>query len=152
VEAKELPTWEENNTKFKLIAGEFMGYKSPVAVHSDLYMIEMIVEEPQSFDFANKLFGESGLYIMQGEVKQGEFVFEEKHILITKDAHLCSFEVSKPSRIYLFGGTPLPEERFIYWNFVSSSKERINQAKEDWINHRFPSVINDDGYVPIPKN
>lgn len=150
IEANQLPTWEENDVKYKLIAGEIFGYKSPVPVHSKLYLIEMIIDSPQKINFTNKLFGESGLYILSGEISHGGEKFTEKHILITKDAQLCQFEVTQPSRIYLFGGEPFSEPRNILWNFVSTSKERLNQAKEDWVNHRFPKVVNDDGYVPFP--
>lgn len=150
IEAKDIPEWKEDGVTFRLIAGEFMDKKSPVPVYSKLYMIEMIVERPQTFNFVNKLYGESGLYILEGEIQHAGNTFNEKHIMITKDAHLCEFEVTQPSKIYLFGGIPFEEERYIMWNFVSSSKEVLAQAKEDWIQRRFPKVINDDGYVPFP--
>jgi redox-sensitive bicupin YhaK (pirin superfamily) len=53
--------------------------------------------------------------------------------------------------VYIFGGEPFPEERFISWNFVASSRETIDAAKEKWINHEFPKVPGDDGYVPLPS-
>lgn len=151
ISAEELPAWEENGVKYKLIAGELFGKKSSVPVHSPLYFLEIIVDKPTLFNFENQLFGESGLYILEGGITHNGQEFGDKQILITKEAHLCSFEINKPSKIYLFGGEPFEEERFILWNFVSSDKERLQQAKEDWINHRFPKVINDDGYVPFPE-
>jgi len=151
IDAEDLPAWEENGVKYKLIAGEVLGKKSPVPVHSPLYLIELVVEQPTSFNFENKLFGESGLYVLEGGIAHQEQEFGEKQILITKEAHLCSFEVRQPSKIYLFGGEPFEEERFIFWNFVSSSKETIDKAKEDWKNHRFAKVKNDDDYVPLPE-
>jgi hypothetical protein len=53
--------------------------------------------------------------------------------------------------IYIFGGEPFPEERFINWNFVSSSKERIEQAKADWKAQRFPKVLGETTFVPYPE-
>jgi hypothetical protein len=50
----------------------------------------------------------------------------------------------------MLGGEPLGEPRYLLWNFVSSSKKRLKQAKEDWIQKRFPKVPGDDTYVPIP--
>lgn len=151
VAAEDIPEWKEAGVTFRLVAGEFQEKKSPVPVYSKLYMIEMIVEKPQKFNFANQLYGESGLYILEGEIKHADTTFEEKHILITKDAHLCEFEVTKPSKIYIFGGMPFDEPRYIMWNFVSSSKETLEQAKDDWINKRFPEVPGDGGYVPFPE-
>lgn len=150
VEEKDLPSWREDGVTYRLIAGEILNLKSPVPVHSRLYMIEMIVEEPGKFDFGDKLYGESGLYILEGAIQHNGLKFEDKHILITKDAHLCAFEVTKPSKIFIFGGIPFPEERYIMWNFVSSSKETLEKAKVDWMAHRFPKVKNDDGYIPFP--
>lgn len=54
------------------------------------------------------------------------------------------------TRLLLFGGQALPEERFLYWNFVSSSKDRLEQAKEDWRARRFPKVPGDETYIPLP--
>lgn len=151
IESSEIPQWEEDGVKYKLIAGEAFGHKSPVPVHSPLYFIEIEVDKPTHFNFHNQLYGESGLYILEGSIYHEGEQFGNKQILITKDAHLCSFEVKEPSKIYLFGGTPFDEERFIFWNFVSSDREKIDQAKEDWKAHRFPKVINDDDYVPLPE-
>ncbi len=149
--AEELPEWEENNAEFKLIAGEFEDKKSGVPVYSKLYMIEIKAKAKTKMNFTGKLFGESGLYILQGKIKNQEFEYGEKQILITKDAHLCEFEMEEDTIVYIFGGEPFPEDRFIKWNFVSSSKETLQQAEDDWRNHRFPKVINDDDYVPMPK-
>lgn len=52
--------------------------------------------------------------------------------------------------IFIFGGEPLPEKRYIAWNFVSSELEKINQAKEDWVNKKFPKIDGDDTYIPLP--
>lgn len=71
--------------------------------------------------------------------------------MVAKDAKLCEFEIEAGSTVYIFGGEELPEEHFIFWNFVSSSRETIEKAKEDWVNHRFPKVPGDDDYVPMPQ-
>lgn len=151
VEAKDIPSWEEDGVAFKLVAGEVLGHKSAVPVYSPLYMIEIKSKENKVINLGGKLFGESGLYILEGEVESGGDVFGPKQILITKDAHLCAFTIKANTTIYIFGGEPFPEERFISWNFVATSKEILEQAKDNWRNHRFPKVINDDGYVALPE-
>lgn len=151
VEAKDIPAWEEDAVHYKLIAGEAFGHKSAVPVYSPLYMIEIKSSEEKKIDIGTHLFGESGLYILEGEIENQGHTYGPKQILITKDAHLCSFTMKANTTVYIFGGEPFPEERFIFWNFVATDKATIEQAKEDWQNHRFPKVINDDGYVPLPE-
>ncbi len=150
VEADAIPAWEEDAVAYKLIAGEAFGKKSPVPVHSKLYMIEIKAKEDRMIDIRGELYGESGLYILEGEISSNGSTYGPKQILITKDAHLCSFEMKGGSTVYIFGGEPFPEERFIYWNFVATSREIIEDAKLKWINHEFPKVPGDDGYVPLP--
>lgn len=152
VEAKDLPIWKEDNVSFKLIAGEFEGKKSGVPVYSKLYMLELKAETDQHINLHDRLFGESGLYILEGSVSHEGHTFGPKQILITKDAHLCSFEMKAGSTVYLFGGEPFPEERFIFWNFVSSSRDTIESAKELWKAQEFPKVPGETEFVPLPEN
>lgn len=150
IEAKDIPAWEEDDVHYKLIAGDLYGRKSPVPVYSKLYMIEIKTgDTAKTIDFKDSLFGESGLYILDGEIQSGEHKYGNKQILITLDAHLCSFEMQPNTTVYIFGGEPFPEERFIYWNFVATDKETIDKAKVKWQNHQFDKVPGDDGYVPL---
>lgn len=146
-----IPTWKEGQLTFKLIAGKVGERQSAVPVYSDLYMIEVKAEADAVVDFKGQLYGESGLYILEGEVQSDGNTFGSKQLLITQEANLCAFEMKAGSIVYIFGGTPFPEERFIDWNFVSSDKELLRNAKMRWENHEFPKVINDEeDYVPYP--
>src|SRR5690606_5611221 len=151
IEAKDIPSWEEDGIHYKLIAGEAFGRRSPVPVYSPLYMLEIKSHEESFIDIREELFGESGLYILEGEIESNGYTYGPKQILITKDAHLCSFTMKPNTTVYIFGGEPFPEERFIYWNFVATDKSIIEAAKERWKNHEFPNVPGDDGYVPLPN-
>lgn len=150
VEAKDIPHWEQNGVSFKLIAGKAFGKSSPVPVHSKLYFIEIKSNTSQTISIGDALFGESALYILEGSIQNDGNVYEPKHILIAKDAKLCEFEIAANSTVYIFGGEVFPEERFINWNFVSSSKKRLQQAKADWIAQRFPKVPGETEFVPFP--
>lgn len=150
IDANDLPTWKEGAADFKLIAGEFEDKKSGVPVYSKLYMIEIKAHEDMTVNLHDRLYGESGLYILDGEVSTNESSFGAKQILITKDAHLCTFDIKAGSTIYLFGGEPFEEERFIYWNFVSSSREVIEEAKLKWQAQEFPKVPGETEFVPLP--
>lgn len=150
VEANDIPSWTQNGMNFKLIAGEAFGKKSPVPVYSPLYMIEIKSEKGGIVNIGDDLFGESGMYILEGAVRSETNRYEPKQILIAKDSKLCQFEMEPNSTVYIFGGEPLPEKRYLYWNFVSSSREKIDKAKEDWLNQSMGKVIGETDFVPLP--
>ncbi|MCE1200915.1 MAG: pirin family protein [Bacteroidia bacterium] len=151
ISESEIPKWEQNGASFKLIAGEAFNRKSGVPVYSRLYMIEIRSKTKQHLALGEHLYGESGLYVLEGGVESNGNVYEPKQMLVTKESHLCEFTLLANSIVYIFGGEPFPEERFIDWNFVSSSKERIEEAKERWKAQRFEKVKGDEKeYVPYP--
>lgn len=150
VEKDDLPNWEQDGVSIKLIAGEAFGRKSPVPVYSPLYFLEIKSKAAQKVKIGDDLFGESALYILEGSIKSDGNVFEPKQILIAKDSKLCEFEMAENTTVYIFGGEAFPDERFIFWNFVSSRKERIEQAKTDWMNQTFPKVPGETEFVPLP--
>ncbi|HLW32182.1 MAG TPA: pirin-like C-terminal cupin domain-containing protein, partial [Aequorivita sp.] len=77
--------------------------------------------------------------------------YEPKQLLVAKDSTLCQFTIAENSTIYIFGGEPFPEKRYIDWNFVSSRKERIEEAKQKWMNKEFPKIKGEeDAYIPYP--
>lgn len=151
VEKKDLPHWEEQGVSFRLIAGDAFGRTSPVPVYSPLYLLELKTTTKQTVNIGKELFGESALYILDGHIKsEGEF-FEPKQLLVAKDSALCQFEMSDNCTIYIFGGEPFPEERFIHWNFVASDKAMIEEARQRWLKQEFPKVPGETEFVPLPK-
>jgi redox-sensitive bicupin YhaK (pirin superfamily) len=150
VPENEIPEWKSNNITFKLIAGEVLGKKSPVPVYSPLYLLELKSTTPQTVTIGDDLFGESALYILEGGIESEGNIFGPKQILIAKDSKLCTFNMAENTTIYIFGGEPFPEERIIYWNFVASTKERIEEAKEKWLAQTFDKVPGEDEFVPLP--
>lgn len=151
IEADQIPIWREDNVQFRLIAGEAFGKKSAVPVHSKLFMIEIKNEESAQLNIGKDLYGESGLYILQGGVKIDGQTFTERQMLVTKDSHLCTFEILPNTIIYIFGGEPFPEERIIDWNFVSTDSALIEAAKQKWHNQKFDKIPEDDlEFIPYP--
>lgn len=151
VEANDIPSWEKDGVTYKLIAGEAFGKQSPVPVYSPLYFIEIKSKTAQKINIGKDLFGESGLYILEGSIKSGEHTYDPKQILIANDSTLCEFEIAANTTVYIFGGTPFPEEHFIFWNFVSSDKEILEKAKQDWEAQTFPKVPGETEFVPLPQ-
>jgi redox-sensitive bicupin YhaK (pirin superfamily) len=155
IDKKDIPTWEENNVSYKLIAGEIKDKKSPVPVHSPLYFIEIKTKTAQKINIGNQLFGEVGMYVLNGTVKIENNNYGSKQLLIARNASLCEFATNGETTLYLFGGVPFDEERFMFWNFVNSDKAILEQAKKNWKNQNlvaFPKIPNDDKeFVPLPE-
>jgi redox-sensitive bicupin YhaK (pirin superfamily) len=151
VEENEIPYVEVKGVNVKVIAGEFNGVQSPVPVHSKLYFLEIKSGEHNTeVNLSDYLFGESALYILEGKVSSEGHEFGSKQLLVANDSKLCSFEMEANTTIYIFGGEPFPEERFIFWNFVSSDKVLLEKAKDDWRNQNFPKVPGEKDFVPLP--
>ena len=152
IDKDQIPKWSEGNLEIKLVAGEAFGRKSPVPIYSKLYMLEIKSRSQQTINIGDQLYGESGLYILEGGIESEGHVYEPKQLLVTKDSSLCEFTISTNSTIYIFGGEPFLEERFIDWNFVSSNKALISEAKEKWINQRFDKIKGDEiEFIPYPS-
>lgn len=151
IEKEQIPAWDENGLQYKLIAGEACGRKSPVPVYSKLYLIEIKSSTTQTVKLGSELYGESGLYILEGSIESEGNVYEPKQLLVAKDSKLCEFTITAGSSIYIFGGEPFPEERFIDWNFVSSDKALIEAAKQKWIAQEFDKIKGEENdFVPYP--
>lgn len=153
LDSSKIPSWTDAYTQFKLIAGETFGRKSPVPVYSKLYMLEIKSTIRQRIKIGHELYGESGLYILEGSIESEGNTYLPKQILIAKDSTLCEFVMEANTSIYIFGGEALAEERFIDWNFVGSSKEIISDAREKWIKQGFPKIKGDENeFVPYPSS
>jgi redox-sensitive bicupin YhaK (pirin superfamily) len=152
VEKADLPSWSENGLDFRLVAGEALGKKSPVPVYSKLYMIEIKNgPERRALHLENKLYGEAGLYILEGSVFAQGNEYASRQILVSNDGSLCALELAPNTTLYIFGGEPFPEERHIHWNFVSSRLERIEEAREQWKNQEFGTIEGETDYIPLPE-
>ena len=72
-------------------------------------------------------------------------------MLISKTDEQCKVHLKKDTQILIFGGKPLEDDVFLLWNFVSSDKDKLEQAKQDWKAKKFPKIEEDDTYVPFPE-
>lgn len=151
VEAAALPQWQEGSTSFKLIAGSGYGKESPVPVKSELFMIEIKTKERFELDTSDKIKGEIGICIVEGSIDACGNRIEKGNMLVSKSEDTCNVNVHPNTHLLLFGGKPFEEERYIYWNFVSSEKGKIEKAKTDWKKRNFPKVPDDNTYVLMPE-
>lgn len=148
-----LPKWNIGSAELTLIAGTFGEHTSPVPVHSKLYCVEIKASSTaQEINITDYLFGECAIYILAGDISLDGTKFSDKQLLVSEHPNICSIQLHAGAHIFLFGGIPFEEERFIYWNFVATSQERIERAKEDWKNKRFKAVPNETEWIPLPEN
>jgi redox-sensitive bicupin YhaK (pirin superfamily) len=150
-DVEDIPSWEEDGVKFKLIAGQAFDRTSPVPVYSPLFFVEIKSEERKTVNIGKHLFGEAGLYILEGSVESEGIVHEPKRILVSKNSELCEFTMEAGTTIYIFGGEAFPEERLIYWNFVATNRELIERAKTSWQQQNYPLIEGETGFIPLPE-
>jgi redox-sensitive bicupin YhaK (pirin superfamily) len=148
---EEIPTWEVDSLKFKLVAGNAFGKSSPLQGYSSLFMVDVYSKNETTLDLKGQIKGEVAFVIVKGSIKSNGQIINAGQMLISKTDDECEICLDENTQILLFGGEPLPEERFLLWNFVSHSKDRLKKAKEDWINKKFPKVPDDKTYIPFPN-
>lgn len=144
-----LPSFELNGVHCHLIAGEALGRKSPVQTDSKLFYFSLRMSEGKKFAF-DPAQQESALYLVKGKIKTDGQTFTAPAMLVFKPNELIEVDAIEDSLAVMFGGESLGE-RHIYWNFVSSSQERIEAAKLRWRNQEFPMVPGETEFVPLPE-
>lgn len=144
-----LPRLSKNGLEITIIAGTGFGHTSPLKVYSPLFMIEIISIHTEQLNIHNQVVGEIAIVVVSGEVEANGETIGQGQMLVSKSENTCDISLKKNTRVLLFGGEPLPEPRYLHWNFVSNSKKRLKQAAEDWKAKRFPKVEGDDTYIPL---
>lgn len=146
---EQLPIFTDKGVWMRLIAGNAYGLNNQVKTNSPLFYIHVILQEGATFGLP-KEHSERGFYIAKGSLEVAGTTYKEGQMLVfTKNAEPL-IKAKEHTTLMLLGGEPLGE-RFIWWNFVSSRKERIEQAKEDWKQGRIILPPNDDKeFVPLP--
>ena len=146
-----LPTIEDGGARIRLIVGSAWGETSPVATFSDTIYAELLLEPGASVPI-DAAHVERALYIFDGSIEIAGDVFESGRLLVLRPGDPITVTARTAARALLVGGAPMDGPRHIWWNFVSSSKERIEQAKADWKAGRFGTVFGDEKeFIPLPE-
>ena len=146
----ELPAFELDGVQATVIAGTAFGRTSPVRTYSPLFYAHLEMPagaacEPQA------QYSERAAFIASGRVRAGDETYDAGQMLVF-DAGSPRFEAVERSTVMLLGGEPVGP-RHIWWNFVSSSRERIEQAKADWQGGRIPLPVGDAAeFIPLPQD
>lgn len=147
--ADRLPVVEDRGLKARIIAGAAFGAAAPVGQLSDWFYVEVTLDTgataPLDADHE-----ERAVYVVDGEVDIAGEAFEGPRLLIFRPGDRIGIKARRRSRVMFLGGAALEGPRYIWWNFVSSSRERIEQAKQDWRSGRFAPVPGETEFIPLP--
>ena len=146
----QLPTWQSEGTEFRLIAGAMDGRKSPLVAPHPMICADVRLDHGKVFRVPAD-WPERGIYVSSGAVELGGEHFAEGQLLVLQPGREALLAASSPARLMLLGGDPMDGPRHIWWNFVSSSKDRIEQAKTDWKERSFPPVPQETEFIPLPE-
>lgn len=147
-----LPEIIQLGIRLRLIAGAAFGQESPIPVYSDLFYMQARMEAGAYFSMDLKPGHEAAVYVIDGEIEHEGQIYRRFDMICFRVSTAMSFTVLQEAQLMLFGGEIFPEPRHVWWNFVSSRKERIEQAKADWQADRFGVVPNESQRIPLPEN
>jgi len=151
--ASELPVVEGEGATARVIAGRFFGQASPAPASSPLFYVDLQLQPGARLAMPSE-YAEQALYIVDGSLDLGrDGSFGAGQLLVLKPgATLTLAGGGSGARVMLLGGEPMDGPRYLTWNFVSSSVERIEQAKADWKAQAFPPVAGETEFIPLPDS
>jgi len=148
--AATLPQQRRNGAWLRIIAGTAYGEESPVKVFADTLNVAIDLDPGAELDLDTGHV-ERALYILEGDAQLDGVDLPAQHLVIPEKNARGRLRAKTPLKAMLLGGEPLDAPRHLWWNFVSSSQERIEQAKHDWESGRFGTIPGDDmEFIPLP--
>jgi redox-sensitive bicupin YhaK (pirin superfamily) len=148
--AAELPLVDADGARLRVIVGDAFGERSPVPVFSETFYVDAEMKPGARVQLPTR-HAERAAYVVDGELQVGDVSFGAGQLLVFAAARdVVPRAGESGARAVLFGGDAMDGPRHVWWNFVSSSKERIEQAKADWIAGRFDAVPGETEFIPLP--
>lgn len=149
-DAAALPGLEINRIKLRILAGTAYGHTSPVKILSPLFYVDADIPTGEELEITEE-YAERAAYIVSGSIAHNGIDYKSGTMLVFQPGSKSCIRASQDSRVMLLGGPPIDRPRQIYWNFVSTSRDRIEKAKTDWRERKFPTIPGDDKeFVPLP--
>ncbi|MBI1190199.1 MAG: hypothetical protein GC200_05895 [Tepidisphaera sp.] len=150
-DSDDLPTFDDDGVQGRLILGEFRGLRSPVPTQWPTLYLDMKLAAGKRIALPPTT-EERALYALSGSIEIGTTRFEPQQMLVLRPGETITIAAIDDVRLMVLGGMAMDGPRYISWNFVSSSKERLEQARKDWRERRFPLVPGDETeFVPLPE-
>jgi redox-sensitive bicupin YhaK (pirin superfamily) len=146
----QLPVISERGVSARLIAGEAFGLRSPVSTPMAMIYADIQLDIDATIP-VDPTYEERGIYTVSGEIEIAGDSFGPGQLLVFRPGDRIAVRAASPARLMLLGGEPMDGPRHIWWNFVSSRPERIEQAKADWKAAHFDSVPGETEFIPLPE-
>lgn len=144
-----LPTFSLDAVSIKLGTGEAFGHKSPITNYAPFFFMDMHFQQSTDIPFPGG-GAEYGIFVLEGQVSLAGEQAENEILYYIGPDEKGSFTASAGTRLIMLGGKPLQHHRHIWWNFVSTDKQKIDEAKEKWAARDYIPVPGDDDYTPMP--
>lgn len=146
-----LPKIDGDGLTATLIAGKGWGKQSPVQVFSETIYADVQIAGGSALPILPE-HEERAVYVLEGTVAVAGEDYAAGSLMVFKPGIAIDVQTSADARVMVLGGEAADGPRHIWWNFVSSRPERIEQAKRDWEEKRFAEVVDDDEFIPLPKD
>ena len=147
--AATLPLIEGEGKSVRVVAGSFFGAASPVKTHSALFYAAATLVAGASLPLAAE-HEERAAYLLDGTVEIAGQSYAAGRLLVFAPGQALTIRATTPTHVLLFGGEPLEGPRHVWWNFVSSRQDRIEQAKAEWQHGKFSAVPGETEFIPLP--
>ncbi|RYG13565.1 MAG: pirin family protein [Burkholderiales bacterium] len=148
--ASTLPQVRRNGAFLRVIAGRGFGEESPVRVFADTFNVAIDLEADAELVISDA-YAERALYVLEGDAQLDGADIPDKHLVLLDPGSSPKLRARTPLKAMLLGGEPLDGPRHLWWNFVSSSKERLEVAKQDWLDGKFGQVPGEVEFIPLPE-
>ncbi|MEO7431070.1 MAG: pirin family protein [Dokdonella sp.] len=149
-EADSLPFADRDGVRLRVIAGRAFDLESPVRVFSPTLYVDVEMQVGSRLVVPPE-HAERAIYVVSGDVDVDGVGVAPTHMQVLADGDV-EVRATSTARVLLCGGAPLDGERILWWNFVASSQERIDQAKADWLGQRFGDVPGEAEFIPLPEH
>jgi len=150
LEADELPVLTDRQVSVRVIAGTAFGHSSPLRAPHPMLCMDVALSKDATWELPAD-YPERALYVAAGEIELGSVSHGQGQLLVLPAGYLAKVRAIFDARLIVLGGEPLDGPRHLWWNFVSSSKDRIEQAKLDWKLGRFDGVPGETESIPLPE-
>jgi redox-sensitive bicupin YhaK (pirin superfamily) len=144
-----LPAFAQGGVDIRVIMGSFGGHASPVTTHSPTLYLDCRMPAASTFDLSLQA-AELAAYVVSGAIRVDQREYAGGVMVIAARGRSLRLRAERDSRVMVIGGDPVGE-RHIWWNFVASSKARIENAKTDWRSGRFDPVPGETEFIPLPE-
>jgi redox-sensitive bicupin YhaK (pirin superfamily) len=144
-----LPIIEDHGVRVRLITGSLYGARSPVKTLSEMFYADAALEAGAKLELP-ATHEERAVFVAEGSLDVSGDTFGTSQLLIFRPGDAVTLRAPGKARLLLLGGEPMDGPRHLYWNFVSSSREQIEQAKADWAAQRYAKVPGETEFIPLP--